>query len=75
MIDEPLRVPVALKVLMALVVLLALNEVAPGLAPAVLLLVALYLVLKNSQAIGQLMTGTVDGLGRALQGDRYRPGK
>lgn len=72
---EPLRVPLALKVLMALAVLLALNELAPGLAPRVLLLVGLYLVLKNAGPFGQLMTGAVDGLGRALQGDRYRPGK
>jgi len=70
---EELRVPIALKVLLALAVLLALNEVAPGIAQAVLLLVALYLILKNAGPFGQLITGAVDSFGRTLQGRRYRP--
>lgn len=70
---EPLRVPIALQVLAALALLLALNEVAPGIVPAVLLLVALYLVLSNAGPFTQLMSGAVDSLGRALQGKRYAP--
>lgn len=62
------HVPNALKVLLAIGVLLAVNQLAPGIPQAVLVLVALYLLLLHSAEIGQVLNGAVNGLDATLRG-------
>lgn len=59
----PTRVPLALQLVMALALMFALNRVWPEILPAMLLLVALYLVLTHQAAVGALLTGGVERFG------------
>lgn len=61
-----LKVPLAAKILIGIVLLMALNEVAPGLPVTVLLLVALYLVLSRPREIGALISSSTSSFNRAL---------
>lgn len=61
-----LRVPLAAKILIGIVLLLGFNEVSPGLPQTVLLLVALFLVLSRSEQIGTLISQSADAFNRAL---------
>jgi hypothetical protein len=64
---EPLKVPTVLKIIIAIAFLLAMNEIAPGLPQAVLVLVALYLLLRHSAEIATLLSNAVDDFGGALR--------
>lgn len=64
---EPLRVPLAVKILLAVGLLFAINELAPGVAPTVLVLVALYLILSRSNTIANLVASTSRSFNSALQ--------
>lgn len=61
-----IRVPTALKVGLAIAVLLVVNQFAPGIPGAMLALVALYLLLRHSDQIASLLAGAVSDLDRTL---------
>lgn len=61
------EIPFAVKAVMALGLLLAIDKLAPGVVPTVLVLVALYLVLTKSQLV-EAATGALDSFNAALEG-------
>jgi len=63
-----LRVPLAVKLLMGIGLLFALNELAPGVAPTVLVLVGMYLVLSRTTVITTLIQSSNRSFQAALGG-------
>jgi hypothetical protein len=63
---EPQHIPLAIRILAGVALLFALNEMAPGVAPSVLILVALYLILSQSAIVGSIVTGTTASLNRTI---------
>lgn len=63
---EPLRVPTGVRIAVAIALLLVLNQVAPGIPQAVLVLVGLYLLLKHSDRIATILADAVDDFDRTL---------
>lgn len=64
--SEPLRLPTAFRIGVAIALLLVLNQVAPGIPQAVLVLVGLYLLLKHSGRIATILADAVDDFDRTL---------
>lgn len=67
MTGTAVRVPTAVKVGLAIAVLLVMNQVAPGIPAAILALVGLYLVLQNGDAVAAILADAVSDLDRTLR--------
>jgi len=52
---DPLHLPLAVKLVAAVALLIAVNEISPGVAPTVLVLVALYLTLTRSEQVAAVV--------------------
>ena len=63
----PLKVPLAVKILIAIGLLVAVNEIAPGTPATVLILVAMYLVLSKSTQVGDVVRGASDSFNLTLR--------
>lgn len=64
---DALRVPLAVKILIGVGLLVGVNELAPGIAPTILVLVAIYLVLTQTDKVNGLITGASAGFASKLR--------
>lgn len=67
MTTDAVRVPTAVKVGLAIAVLLVMNQIAPGIPAAIFALVGLYLILQNGDAVAAVLADAVDDLDSTLR--------